>query len=145
VPSGFVLDASVLVARLRRSESAHTDVRTLMLALAANNVTLCIPTIALAEVAGALSRSGASAAQALAAASALRRLPGLSVVGVDEQLGDSATTLAAYRRIRGCDAVYVALAQVLEAHLITLDHQQRERAPRNVVAQTPTEALATLT
>lgn len=33
--SGFVLDASVLVARFRHSEPAHDEVRLLMLALAA--------------------------------------------------------------------------------------------------------------
>ena len=53
-----------------------------------------------------------------------------------------AAELAAERQIRGCDAVYVALAQQCGATLITLDGQQRERVPPGVVACTPVEELA---
>lgn len=144
-PLGYVLDASVLVARLRRNEPAHNQVRLLLLALSASNAALHIPAIALAEVAGSLARGGVTAGQALAAVNELRRLPGLSVVGVDETLGDVSAGIAASKRIRGCDAVYVALAKALDAGLITLDRQQRERAPASVVAQTPGEALSALT
>jgi len=143
-PAGYVLDASVLVARVRRSELAYAEVRALMIALAANNMALYIPTIALAEVAAALSRSGPSSEQALAAVNELRRLPGLNVVGVDLALGNLAGEIAAHYRIRGCDAVYVALAQSSGAPLITLDRQQRERVPTSLTALTPAEALAVL-
>ncbi len=44
-------------------------------------------------------------------------------------------------RQRSCDAVYVALAQQRNATLITLDGQQRERVPPDVLAYTPAEAL----
>lgn len=44
--SGFVLDASVLVARFRRSEPAHDEVRLLMLALAASGPAIYAPAIA---------------------------------------------------------------------------------------------------
>lgn len=145
MPSGFVLDASVLVARFRRSEPAHDKVRLLMLALAASGSALYAPAIALVEVAASLARRGASAGQVLEAVDHLRQFPSLTIVDVDEALGDLAASIAANQRLRGCDAVYVALAQMLEATLITLDDQQRERTPLLVVAQTPGEALATLT
>ena len=68
--------------------------------------------------------------------------PDLYRIAVDLALGDLATEIAARQRIRGCDAVYVALARREQAILITLDDQQRERAPSSVTARTPAQALA---
>jgi len=141
---GYVLDASVLVTRVRRREPAYEEVRVLLVALTANNAALYIPTIALAEIAAALSRGGASSDQAIAAVHELRQLPGLSVVGVDIALGNLARDVAARYRIRGCDAVYIALVQRLGVTLITLDRQQRERVPVSVAAFTPAQTLARL-
>ena len=53
-----------------------------------------------------------------------------------------AAELAAQQQIRGCDAVYVALARQRGAVLITLDRQQRDRVPPDVVARTPAQELA---
>ncbi len=68
--------------------------------------------------------------------------PDLQRVAVDVALGDLAAEIAAKQRIRGCDAVYVALAYTEQAVLITLDGQQRERAPSAVPAHTPAQTLA---
>jgi hypothetical protein len=72
------------------------------------------------------------------------RMPNFTFVPVDEALGGMAAELAATHQIRGCDAVYVALAQQLAAPLVTLDGEQRQRALAVVVMQTPTVALAAL-
>ena len=68
--------------------------------------------------------------------------PDLHRVAVDVALGDLTAEIAAKQRIRGCDAVYVALAYVEQAVLVTLDGQQRERAPSGVTTCTPAQALA---
>jgi len=68
----------------------------------------------------------------------------LQTIFIDEALGDLAAELAARYRIRGCDAVYVALAQAKQAFLVTLDRQQRERTPIHLHALTPAEILAVL-
>lgn len=52
--SAYVLDASILVTRVRPSEAAHEDVRALLLALTAARVPLSVPVIVLAEVGAAL-------------------------------------------------------------------------------------------
>jgi hypothetical protein len=49
---------------------------------------------------------------------------------VERTLGDLAAEIAARYQIRGCDALYVALAQ------------QRERVPAYVVARSPAQELA---
>ena len=56
-------------------------------------------------------------------------------------LGNLAAQVAAEYRIRGCDAVYVALAYLEQAVLVTLDGQQRERTPPVIPARTPVQAL----
>ncbi|NOZ51138.1 MAG: type II toxin-antitoxin system VapC family toxin [Chloroflexi bacterium] len=143
-PVSYVLDASVLVARVRCSELAYEDVRVLMAALAATAAELSIPTIALAEVAAAISRGGAGPAQALTAVNELQKLPGLRVVAVDFALGVHSSEIAARQRIRGCDAVYVALAHSIGAILITLDQQQWQRSPASVTVLTPAHVLTGL-
>ncbi len=47
-------------------------------------------------------------------------------------------------KIRGCDAVYVALAECHLTTLITLDRQQMERAPAHVSARTLAKELANM-
>lgn len=43
-------------------------------------------------------------------------------------LANRAAVIAADYKIRGCDSIYVALAEALNEDLITWDIQQRERA-----------------
>jgi len=144
VTAGFVVDASVLVARVRRSERYHKDARAVLAVIVAGRHSLYVPTVAFAEVAAAISRGADSSRWAVQAVIELRRLPGLRSMVVDDRLSTVAAQIAALSRIRGCDAVYVALAQVLGAPLVTLDRQQRERAPSSVTALTPAQTLARL-
>jgi predicted nucleic acid-binding protein len=55
----------------------------------------------------------------------------------ERSLGDRAVALAASCRLRGADAVFVALAETLDQPLITLDREILERASRLVEAETP--------
>jgi predicted nucleic acid-binding protein len=104
---------------------------------------LC-PEILLPEVAAALARGLEDTELAYRAAAQLRALPGHRFVVVDRALGELATRLAADRRLRGCDAVYVALARREGARLVTWDKQQQERAAAVVETLTPVEAMAVL-
>lgn len=136
-----VLDASVLVAFMRPGEPSHFRANALIEELTLKPSPLFIPAIALAEVAAALARGENDTERALNAVKWLSQLRGLKTVSVDEKLGRLAVQIAARQRIRGCDAVYVALARRMGVPLITLDRQQRERASTVVRAYTPTEAL----
>lgn len=51
----------------------------------------------------------------------------VGLLPVTRALAVRASEIAANQRIRGCDAVYVALADWLGAPLVTLDNQQLER------------------
>jgi len=102
------------------------------------------PIIVLAEVAGGISRGTGQPGLARRLIGLLRRVPNFVFVPVEETLGQQAAEIAAGRQIRGCDSVYVALAGQLGATLITLDGEQRQRAPASVIAQTPSEALSVI-
>ena len=72
----------------------------------------------------------------------LRRIPYFELVPVSADLGRLAAALASDHRLRGCDAVYVALARERGARLITLDRQQRDWVPPDVIARSPAEELS---
>lgn len=139
-----VIDASVYVSRVHRQEAHHHDSVRLLDAVAARGMDVLCPEILVAEVAAAIGRGTDDAESAYLTAAHLRKLPGHRLVSVDRPLGDLAARLAAERGLRGCDAVYVALARREGARLITWDAQQRERAEAVVEALTPVEALAAL-
>jgi SAM-dependent methyltransferase len=71
-------------------------------------------------------------------------LPGHRFIPVDRVLSGLAARLAAECRLRGCDAIYAALARREGVPLVTWDEQQRNRAAPVVEALTPSEALAAL-
>jgi len=139
-----VLDTSVLVGGLRPGEPSYAASRALLEMLVQQRAALFLPSIALPEAAAAIVRGSGSDRQAREDVALILQLPGLVVVSVDVTLATQAADLAASQRIRGCDAVYVALARSLGAILITLDRQQRERTPSSVTAFAPAEALAEL-
>ena len=73
----------------------------------------------------------------MAAARRIGEIPGLRVVSLTHQVGVVATRLAAILSLRGADAVYVALAELLGGSLVTWDQEQLARAARTITVQTP--------
>ena len=137
----YVIDASVHVADIRLHEPHHDEARALLNRVTAEGWPVYLPMIVLAEIAAAISRGTGKPALAQRLITTLRQMPHFELVPIDDELGQLAAELAADHSIRGCDAVYVALAQQRRATLITLDHQQRERVPPDVTACTPAEEL----
>ena len=140
----YVVDASVHVADARPQEPNHPQAHELLRQIAARGQAVYLPVIVLAEVAAAISRGTGEPALARRWTAALRRVPHFHPVPVDETLADRAADVSARYQIRGCDAVYIALAQQLGATLVTLDRQQQERVPPDLVARTPAEELAAM-
>ena len=138
----YVIDASVHVADARPRELHHAKARELLARIAAEGQVVYLPMIVMAEVAAAISRGTGRPILARRMTAALLRVPHFQFVPVDDALGRLAAQVAADHQIRGCDAVYVALAQQKGATLITLDRQQQERVPPTITARTPAEELA---
>ena len=138
----YVIDASVHVADARPQEPHHAEARALLAQVAEQDMPVFLPEIVLAEIAAGISRGTGQIAMAQRLVDALRRVPQFVFVPVEHTLGDLAAEIAAEHQIRGCDAVYVALARQRDAILITLDRQQRERVPKHIIARSPAEELA---
>ena len=141
----FVVDASVHIADMRPSEPHHREARAFLDFARQTGEEVYGPIIVLAEVAAGIARGTGRPALARWLTGLLQRIPNFTFIPVDAPLGGLAAEIAATHQIRGCDAVYIALAQQLGAPLVTLDSEQRQRAPAAIVAQTPAAALAAVT
>ena len=124
----MVLDASVVVSRLVPPDVHHAASRRWLTQHITDGGLLIAPTLLLAEVARAIARRTGTPRLASRAVAAVLRLPGLRFVPVDEGLARAAASLAGQFRIRGADAIYIAVAAALRVPLVTWDREQRERA-----------------
>lgn len=97
---------------------------------------LYAPSIALAEVAAAVARRNDNDALATRAL-ALVQESGVEIIDVSLPLAVRAAELGIKYRLRGCDAVYVALAEQLNVPLVTLDREQLERTSRAIETISP--------
>jgi len=133
----IAVDASVWVSGFTLRDAFHDVSRSWLATQHAQNNLLAIPVICLAEVSGAIvrvtgfSEEGERVVDQIFAQSNLRILP------VDHRLGLEAAQLAAQLRLRGADAVYVALARRLNIPLATWDQELLQRAGQVVTVQQP--------
>ena len=74
-------------------------------------------------------------------ANATVALPHLTLVPLTTAVARQAADLAATHRLKGADAVYVAVARRYGTTLVSRDGEQRARGAEAVVCQTPEEAL----
>ncbi|HLX10619.1 MAG TPA: PIN domain-containing protein [Thermoanaerobaculia bacterium] len=132
-----VLDASVCVALFHQDEPGHAAAAAWLATAITADEPIVAPLLLLAEVAAALARALLDDRLAMAAVELLRNRRLLELFPVDERLAARAAVIAASLRIRGADAIYVALADQLGLTLVTFDRQQLERGGRLVTARTP--------
>ncbi len=140
----YVIDASVFVSDSQPLEQFHTDCSTLLKRIAAEGWTIYVPAIMFAEVSASIARNTGHEHLAQRLITLLYRLPYLQVIAIDETFALMAANLAAQQRIRGCDAMYVTAAQMMEARLITLNKEQLQRSPSQVIVKTPAAELLEL-
>ena len=138
----FTVDASIFLNAFNPSEVGHEDSRRLLAHLQAQALPIIVPTLLVPETAAAIGRGSGDADLARAFVAALRRLPHLVWVPLDEVLADQAAGVAAEHGLRGSDAVYLSVALRFGSTLITLDREQRERVAPTAVARYPSEMLA---
>ncbi len=132
-----VVDASVLLSFLRPEEPYHEASKAWLDALIEAGGHFSAPALLLGEVAAPLSRAYGQPEMAKDVILELKNAPFVKLVSLTIPLASRAAVIAADYRIRGCDAVYVALAEALGEELITLDRQQRERALDIISARQP--------
>lgn len=135
----MVVDASVWVSRLLPQDTKHAATQGWLERHVRDESLTASPTLALAEVVGAVARRTGSARLGTRAVQALLDLPGLRLIAVDQRLAMTAARLAAELSLRGADAVYVAAALDLGLPLVSWDAEQRKRGRRLIRVHTPGE------
>ena len=132
-----VIDASVYVTLINANEDAHARSWTWFEAAQVAREHIIAPAILLPEVAAAISRGVGNKELALQVVEQLKDAGVIDLMPVTQIVAEHAARIAADHRIRGCDAVYVALAEQMAGELITLDRQQLERAADIVKVRKP--------
>ncbi len=133
----MVVDASVVVSRLVQHDVNHEASRRWLTQYVAGGGLVIAPTLLLPEVAGAVARRTREPRLARRAVDVVLRLPALRLVPVDDVLARTAAELAGRLRVRGADAIYIAVAAGLRLPLVTWDIEQRDRAARLVEVLVP--------
>jgi predicted nucleic acid-binding protein len=140
----YTVDASVWVNSFDQQEAGHEISRQFLTLLGQQTIAVTVPGLALAEVAGAISRTRKAPAQAQAFAMAMSNLPNLTLISLDTTLSEHALRLAAQHGLRGADAVYAAVAIETGYPLVSLDNEHLTRLRGVIDVKTPTDALAAL-
>jgi predicted nucleic acid-binding protein len=136
-----VIDTSVWVSRLLPHDANHQAARIWIDNHIVNGGFFVAPIIFVIEVASAIAREtlppGDPQADAHKAVNQLYALPIMRLVPLDQALVDEATNLAADHRIRGADALFVAVARQLGLPLATFDKYQLKQPQAVVVTIRP--------
>ena len=141
----LTIDSSVFVSAARPIEIAHADSTAFLSWVRNARPRLLLPTLVMAEVAAALSRTGSRPGLAQQYSMAIGQLPNTVMVVLDEGLARQAAALGAQHKLRGADAVYLASAALFAAELVTLDREQLGRGAAIVQTLSPADFLATIT
>lgn len=136
----MVVDASVWVSAFLPADVHHEEVLAFLKRIVERGETVVLPNLALAEIGGAIARRTGDAALAADALALVRRQPLLTIHALDDSLGEAAARLAIDARLRGADAVHVALAAWLDTALVTLDREVVERGAAAARIVTPEAA-----
>ena len=127
-----MIDASVAVAAALRLDSNYFAANAWWISAFRGHELLLAPWILAAELGGAIRRVTGDSAAAKAVVERVLGNARLTLHPVDSGLARTAASLAIAHSLKGCDAIYVALAVDRGEPLVTLDREQAQRA-RTVV------------
>ena len=137
----FAVDASVFVNAINPHEQGHAASLQALTRIHERGDPIVVPALLLTEVASALGRATGEASAALDYVEAIVALPNVSIVTMTTTVARQAASLAATHRLRGADAVYVAVALRYGAVLVTRDGEQRTRGAAAVTCQSPEQVV----
>ena len=137
----YTIDASVFVNAFNPHEDGHAQSLKILSAIQERGDPVIVPTLLTVEVASAVARATDDSAGPLQYARATAALPHLTLVSPTPAMARHAADLAATHRLRGADAVYLAVARRYGTTLVSRDDEQRTRGSAVALCQTPEEAL----
>lgn len=132
-----VIDTSVFVAIVSTHEPGHAASFAWFSQALSAVIPISAPSILLSEVAAAISRGQNDPQRAYRTLHMLTGTNFVSLVSITQALAFRSAEIAVDHKIRGCDAVFVALAEQLGEELVTLDTEQLARSTAVVTARRP--------
>ncbi|MBI4314444.1 MAG: PIN domain-containing protein [Chloroflexi bacterium] len=140
----YVIDASVFVSAAQASDVHYAESVLLFGRLEKTpNANVFCPTLLLAEYSASIVRRTGDASLAESLVDLLYTLQGLKLEPLTESRARRAARTAAMHRLRGADAVYVALAEETSATLVTWDIEMIQRGAAVVPLLTPSAWIET--
>src|SRR5947207_1642999 len=107
----YTVDASVFVNAFNPHEEGHAESLRLLAMIQESGDPIIAPTLLVPEIASAVARATDDTTGARRYASATGGLPHLTLVPLTPAMATHAAELAAFHRLRGADALYVAVAR----------------------------------
>ena len=135
--TAVTVDASVVVNAFSPTEKGSEQSWRFLAELREKALPLIVPTLLLVEVVATLARKQNNTELAMDWLYEFTRFPHVTWINLDENLAALAAEIAARHRLRGIDAVYVAVARRFATPLVTLDAEQLERAQAVVTVRKP--------
>ena len=133
----YVVDASIWVSYFMQPEENHLASRDWVSRQADAGIPILGPSHVLAEISGAVTRRTGREELGLVSSTVISRLPDFRLIPIDRELADVSASIAASVRLKGADAVYVALAMLMNSPLVTWDNEQLTRAAPIIETLTP--------
>lgn len=133
-----VIDTSVYVSSIDPNSSNYLAAQAWLLAALGRGEHISSPWILATELGAAFGRTKGNPSLALQVVRMLIGAGLVELVPVGPSLAHQAAVIAAQQGIKGCDAIFVALAVSLGETLVTLDKDQATRAAAIVPVYQPT-------
>jgi predicted nucleic acid-binding protein len=137
----IIVDTSAWLAGVLATDVHFQETQPLMDRMRLGHIRLHVPAHFPAEVAGVLSRIGEPGQFIVEMIEIIGGDSLFTMHPISTRLGLLAADIARHARIRGSDAVFLALAAYLDLPLVSWDRQQRERGSVFCRTMTPVEAI----
>ena len=138
----LTIDANVFVSAATPTEIFHADSDRLLTRVGSAGLEIVCPALILPETASGIVRPTSDTIAGQQGVTRIVTFPNLVLATLTEDQAERAAQIAIDFRLRGADAVYVAVAQEYGTTLITWDQELLTRGIAAVPTLTPTDWLA---
>jgi predicted nucleic acid-binding protein len=138
----LTVDANIWVGALDVNDPACETCRACLVKAAEKSARLYSPVLLPVEVAATIGRKTRNTRQGQLAAAWVRNFVGHVWQPLTEESAADAERVAATLFLRGADAIYVAVARLSDAVLLTYDAEVIARAAKTVCVMTPDDWLS---
>jgi len=135
----LTIDASVFVSAARTSEKNYS--LSYQFLRNAKGAKIFCPTLVLVECGAAIARPTGDSLLSEKLINLIKNFPGMRQIPLLLPLALRGAEIAVLNRLRGADAVYVAVAEEYCATLVSWDDEMLQRCPESVLAITPEKWL----